>query len=314
MEASNGNSERYIDRRRFLKLLGAVGISAAVPFTGIQLHRHMTGEGTPTGRITDGTPVRLPFDSSSGIGGFSYIRQEENADIVENPNGSGEVLRIRFPQGNHYGTDFRYQFAEEGYDDLEELYAQYRIYFPSDFQVDGQMGKIPGFGGWYTSSGRGGKPVDGTDSWSARGVAHEAGSNAVNIGYYTYHMDMDGQFGDNFIWEEDLQLGQWYTVTQYVKMNTPGERDGILRGWVDGSQVFEKTDLRFRADGHSDIKVKAYLFNLYWGGSWTSPADNSIYVDNLRLSTQNLAGESGTSSPSQSGASPSTGETGGNPC
>lgn len=291
MDEKQARSDRWISRRRFLKLLGAAGIGVAVPATGILGRKIFAGEHAPTGRITDGSAVTLPFDSSSGINDFDYTRHTENAGIVDDPVGSGKVLRIRFPQGSHYGVDFRYHFAENGFDEPEELYAQYRLYFPDDFQVDGQMGKLPGFGGLYTETGRGGKPVDGTDSWSARGEAREAGSSTVKIGYYTYHADMSGTYGDHFMWDRELQLGQWYTVKQYVKMNTPGDNDGVLRGWIDGDQVYERSDLLFREAGYDSIKIKSYLFNLYWGGSWTSPANNAIYFDNLQLSTSDITGD-----------------------
>ena len=65
-------------------------------------------------------------------------------------------------------------------------------------------------------------------------------------------------------------------------MNTPGEKDGILRGWVDGKLAMERTDLRFR--DMADLKIEGFWMNLYYGGRWSSPGDMDVYFDNMALS------------------------------
>jgi hypothetical protein len=111
---------------------------------------------------------------------------------------------------------------------------------------------------------------------------HSDDGENVGLYYYCYHADMNN-WGEWFGWDHDIQTGQWYQIDTYVKMNTPGDHDGILRGWVDGELSMEKTDLRFRET--TDLKVETFWFNIYHGGGDTSPANNALYFDNLQMST-----------------------------
>jgi hypothetical protein len=64
-----------------------------------------------------------------------------------------------------------------------------------------------------------------------------------------------------------------------VKLNTPGEKDGVLRVWIDGRPAFEKTDLRFR---HTpELRIEQVWMNVYHGGREPSPHDQHLYIDNV---------------------------------
>ena len=80
----------------------------------------------------------------------------------------------------------------------------------------------------------GGRPVDGTDGWSARGLFEGQKDCRTPIGFYCYHMDMKGIYGSDWVWDRDrlgfLENNRWYCIEQYVKLNTPGQPDGVLRG------------------------------------------------------------------------------------
>ena len=62
-------------------------------------------------------------------------------------------------------------------------------------------------------------------------------------------------------------------------MNTPGEKDGVLRAWVDGHRAFEKTDIRFRHE--PTLKIEQIWMNVYHGGTVPSPYDQHLFVDNV---------------------------------
>ena len=55
---------------------------------------------------------------------------------------------------------------------------------------------------------------------------------------------MAGDYGDIWVWQNGyrgfLEKNRWYSIEQYLKLNTPGENDGVLRAWVDGRLAFEK--------------------------------------------------------------------------
>ncbi len=100
---------------------------------------------------------------------------------------------------------------------------------------------MPGIAGTYGVAGWGGRPVDGTDGWSARGeyrVSPPAGNpfdGHVPVGNHVYHADMEGQYGDTELYLEHcggvLDKNRWYSVEQYIQLNTPGQNDGIIRAY-----------------------------------------------------------------------------------
>lgn len=57
-----------------------------------------------------------------------------------------------------------------------------------------------------------------------------------------------------------LENNRWYAIEQYVKLNTSGRNDGILRGWVNGALAFEKTDVRMR--DVDALKVESVWLNV----------------------------------------------------
>jgi hypothetical protein len=62
-------------------------------------------------------------------------------------------------------------------------------------------------------------------------------------------------------------------------MNTVGQNDGILRGWVDGILAFEKADIKFRTV--STLKIERIWMNVYHGGTSPTPENIDLYFDNV---------------------------------
>ena len=71
-------------------------------------------------------------------------------------------------------------------------------------------------------------------------------------------------------------------IEQYVKLNKPGDADGVLRGWVDGELAFEKTDIRLRSI--DALKIEDVWVNFYLGGTWTSESEHHVYIDEVVIS------------------------------
>jgi hypothetical protein len=200
----------------------------------------------------------------------------------------GRALRVRIPEGSNTGMNVGFDFADETGSEPEEIHFRYYIRIADDWDtVDG--GKFPGISGTYGVAGWGGRKSDGTDGWSARGtfrVMPPPGNplgNTVPVGHYVYHADMEGTYGDVDLWQRDyrgyLEKNRWYCIEQYLKMNTPGEKDGILRAWVDGRLAYERTDWRWRTV--DSLKIERIWMNVYHGG--TTPADSNehLYIDNV---------------------------------
>lgn len=211
-----------------------------------------------------------------------------------------KALRVRIAKGKTGALNTIYKFQRQTGDEPEEIYFRYYLRLGSDWNQTVQGGKMPGISGTYGAAGWGGRKVDGTDGWSARGSFFRSipNKNPLGglhpIGTYCYHADMKGQYGDSWVWNRGyrgyLQNNRWYCIEQFLKLNTPGssgglgQNDGVLRAWVDGRLAFEKTDIRFR---HVDrLKIEQVWMNVYHGGTIPSPYDQHLFIDNVVIARQ----------------------------
>ncbi len=269
-----------IGRRRFLKLCGTATLAGLTGMVGYRVlapgHRQQP---TPTGRAS------ASFDEESSLEAFSNIRHEENLQIVSDPENEGQVLQVAIPQGNHYGVSMDYRVDSEP----DELWAQYALYIPEDISFN-TNGKLPGFAGG--DAGYGGRMPDGENGWTARGRFAEGNqSGTVNVGYYVYDMNTSGRIGDPYEWDVNLELGRWHTIRQHIILNTPGEQDGVLEGWVNGDNVFEQDGFEFRST--NDLAIDRYWFDIYWGGDPTAPQDTEFFFNDLHVSRDEPSDQTG---------------------
>jgi hypothetical protein len=212
----------------------------------------------------------------------------------------GKACEAHLAKGELTAMNATYRFRDKRGSEPEEAYFRYYLRFGDDWRPTLDGGKMPGVSGTYNRAGWGGRKVDGTDGWSARGsfgLTLPEGNPLAGkqpLGFYCYHADMAGHYGDVWIWTRGyrgfLDDNRWYCVEQYVRLNTPGEagskgaNDGVLRVWIDGRIAFEKTDIRFR--DIDALKVEQIWMNVYHGGTRPSPTDQHLYVDNVVAARQ----------------------------
>ncbi len=167
----------------------------------------------------------------------------------------------------------------------DEYYLQYRIKFEKGFDfVKG--GKLPGLAGGTANTG--GNIPDGYDGWSARMMFWENGK----LSYYLYFPEQSGKFGEKFFLSTNavdtlkITTDKWHTITQPVKMNTPGVANGIVQAWYDGEEAFLSDSVLFRHN--ENLKIDQILYNVFLGGddlSWSSDKEEYIYFDDFKAST-----------------------------
>jgi hypothetical protein len=207
---------------------------------------------------------------------------------------TGNALRVIIAEGAKTGMNTLYKFKKEIGREPEEVYFRYYLRLGDDWNQTVQGGKLPGIAGTYGIAGWGGRKSNGNNGWSARGKfnltipADNPLAGTTPIGTYCYHADMEGFYGTNWIWHKNylgfLEKNRWYCIEQHVKLNTPGEKDGVLRAWIDGQFAFEKTDIRFR---HVDkLKIEEVWMNVYHGGTKSSPYDQHLFIDNVVIARQ----------------------------
>lgn len=223
----------------------------------------------------------------------SKNRQLITGDVVFNGKKS---LRVLVNKNSNYGTSLNYRFAKAGMKELTELYARYYLRIDESWNTSRGNGKLPGPAGRYGRGGWGGRTSDGTNGWSARMRFGKSffGPDFIDIGYYTYHANMPKIYGENMPWNKDnrgsLKKNQWYCIETYVKLNTIGKSDGILRGWVDGYLAMEEKNITFRTT--PELKIEEFWVDIYYGGR-SAPSNMHLYIDNLALSSSRIGTATG---------------------
>jgi hypothetical protein len=53
----------------------------------------------------------------------------------------------------------------------------------------------------------------------------------------------------------------------------------VLRAWIDGQLVFERTDVRYRVV--PTLRIEELWMNVYHGGTAKAQKDMSLYIDNV---------------------------------
>jgi hypothetical protein len=230
------------------------------------------------------------FENDDWWRAWGCTKQPGNTSLVDGEaacGGKGRSLRVTVPRAEHMGTTFAYRFRQRVGAEPEEIFFRYNLKFDPEWTHATSGGKLPGISGTYGRAGWGGRRVHGSDGWSARGLfVSKNGGDLTTIGFYCYHADMRGRYGDDLVFEPPLQHGKWYSVELHCKLNTPGQpgergkNDGILRGWIDGAPAFEKTNIRFR--DVDTLKIEEVWVNVYHGGATPVPRkDIHLYLDNM---------------------------------
>ncbi len=77
--------------------------------------------------------------------------------------------------------------------------------------------------------------------------------------------------------------GNWRCVEAHVRLNDPGQANGVHEFWIDGQLETRRDGLDF-VGTYTDYAINAVFFENYWNGG--SPVDQERYFDNIVVSTQ----------------------------
>ncbi len=207
----------------------------------------------------------------------------------------GPGIRVSVPSGSHFGSAMHYQFADQGMPDPDELYYRYYLRVP-DGPEHQDRGKLPGPAGLYSGSARNNiKPTDASPGWSARMFFSPTydgrDPDHTQLGFYVYHRNQASNNGDLVLWDTQtgtLRNGAWYCIEGHIDMNTPGQANGLLEGWVDEQLAFYQDDFKFRGSSDANIDIKSFWFDVYYGGSSHAPSNYAFDFDSLVLSSERI--------------------------
>jgi len=166
-------------------------------------------------------------------------------DVTDGPGVAfnGKRCLVKQVPAGTTGASLTYDLAEPVDVLYHRVYARFTADTPSA-RIIGLSGVGEGLPQWK-AMGSAGQPPDGTDYFCAT-LCTDYDDPLSSI-WYPYHMDQKGKWGDNWPIEGRFPADRWFHLEIMVKMNTPNEPDGELRMWVEGKEVFTRTDLRWRA-------------------------------------------------------------------
>ena len=93
-----------------------------------------------------------------------------------------------------------------------------------------------------------------------------------------------GQFPNIPIFDSD-HVGEWYLVEQRVRLNTPGQSDGIMQLWIDEKLVVERTNINFRG-WNIEAGITRIQLEVYANSPRGATVDASRYISHLVVSTE----------------------------
>jgi hypothetical protein len=220
----------------------------------------------------------IPLEGT-GLGGSRAMRALWQPGEV-----SAGSLKLSF--GRNPNAYMRQGLHEE--QDFREIY--YRMYLKMDPGWSGDPGKLSRATVFTSAS-----------DWSQAMIAHLWGdgenhllidparcvdeSNRVECqGYNDFaHLDWLGyQPGPTPIFDTD-HAGRWYCVEHHVRLNDPGDSNGLQEFWIDDQLEARREGLNF-VRAYTDYAINAVFFENYWNEG--SSQQQARYFDNIVLSTQ----------------------------
>ena len=244
---------------------------------------HASMDDFPTGPKTDSEWKAL-WPGTKWSNGPDEGRLQVDDQIAY--GGRGKAVKILYPQGGQQSGGSGAQWFIDIGGEYEELYMSYWVRFDDDFDfVLG--GKLPGFGGAVSFDDR-------THEWSGRLMWREQGKAEFYI-----HVPAENDFdpGDRFWWNtEGFQAtfipGRWHHIEIHMRMNTPGQPDGLAEGWFDGVKAAHYPTFYFRDTPTQSARIAWIFFSTFFGGSssdiWQARKDEHAWFDDIQVSTTRI--------------------------
>lgn len=202
--------------------------------------------------------------------------------IADNTCPTGQYLRMSYPAGSVGPLQGGGQFLVK-LPPADEYFLSYRVRFQPGFDF-AKGGKLPGLASGDAKYSNGHKPYNG-DGWTARLMWVEQGKLVPYL--YYVGMPAERKFGDFWPMGISAKPGEWMQITQQVRLNSPGKKNGIYAVWVNGRPVTRRTDMEWRWGNKGQIDT--FYFSTYYGGNtpdWAPHWNCFADFDDFRISRQ----------------------------
>jgi len=191
-------------------------------------------------------------------------------------------LQVLFTPTNAYGMITRWFMP--GYD---EIYVKFNVLFEENFDERNGLHFLTVAGNRIDdSTSSWGKPAivpNGTDYFYA-GVDPEFISGDAPLKplhFYTYWPDMTCCYGNRFYQttpKTPLVAGRWQEVVMHIKLNTPGQYDGVQELWINGVKQISVQNLRWRTT--TDLRLNEIRFDDYMS---QGPTTEHLWIDDVTV-------------------------------
>ena len=222
---------------------------------------------------------------------------------------SGMKAEYREADGEQYSTgalrlafgrtpdSYMKSVAAQG-EDLREVYYRFYVKHEADW-IGGGGDKLTRIGAiqtedwaeamkatiWSgTGSGRNllvGEPISGTDASGNLTSTHW--NDFTNQRYL-------GPVASNTPMYDENHVGNWFAVETRVKLNDPGQSNGILQVWIDDQLQISRTDLNYIGSlaigPNAGYGLNWLMLENYWNAG--TPQDQERYFDNLVVSRSKI--------------------------
>ena len=218
----------------------------------------------------------------------------ENVEVQRLAKAPAPVgLKVRLPKGSASPNvpempvgGMSFPWMPRALKGKSEACLSYGMLLPADF--DGHLGGfLPGFVGaeptgeqkesfvtrllWF-SGNEGGVSNRVTTEGGAQGATKEAEPSYLPQMQLTNRLDAEPQ-------SFEIVRGRWMRIDQEIVLNKPKAKDGVLRVWVDGYLVLERTDMVYRLD--PSVTLAGVAADIFYAGDDPSQAalkDASVFL------------------------------------
>ena len=216
----------------------------------------------------------------SGVNCGGYPAYPSYAPVIEALTGTAlanapdppNALKISYPAG--FPTGYQTAWCGSNHLNTDEVYGQIYVFFPTGYEFNRIANKLTYT---YLESIGGDNPGDVLfghfDQTQNSPFFQTQGRNTPTRMLYP-----------NKSGRKVLQYNTWYKMSWYLKLNTNGVADGVVRAWIDDVLALEYTDVALRGDGSAgNFGARQYhrvgIDPVWGGGAGASGAHNKILSD-----------------------------------
>ncbi|QFU81868.1 hypothetical protein [Natronorubrum aibiense] len=309
-DVSEPTASASVTRRRTLRLGGLLGAGSLLGVTGTAVDSASAACNRPD------EVIHLDYDDYESWTDIYWLSNgdPDNLTFVSSPTNSGATaLQLRIREDDHWGASTHYQFD----DGLLELNGRVSFALNSNWSMEGRQPSNCRLWNCAIALGdgsAGGGVPDGTNGWSNRLYVTSRDTDPegpFHLLSNTYHVDNGAGVGDHdyiidgephTLATPEIEPGVWYEFEYYICVNTKTDDeandDGIVRYWLDGDPIYERTDFRFTTDLEDNIIDTTGPVGHY-GGRYEAPKNLYAYYDDHSMALDGTFESRGCGGPSQ---------------